>query len=225
MNILRFVNTTIGQKILMALTGLAIVGFVVAHLTGNLLLYVGPDAINAYAYGLKSEPTIYLIWAARAGLLFFFGFHTIKGIMLTLSARRASPKYAVSHTNKASVFSRSMIYTGVVLLLFVLFHLAHFTFMCINPEFKSLTDELGRHDVYSMVVASFQVPWISLLYIISMLALWMHLCHGASSVFRSLGVSHPSWVLWTDKVGPTIATVLLLGNCSLPLSVWLGFIK
>ena len=225
MNIFRYVNTSIGQKVVMALTGLALTGFLVAHLTGNLLLYVGPEAINAYAYGLKSEPTIYLVWAARMGLLFFFGFHAIKGILLTLSARKASPKYAYSHTNKASVFSKTMIYSGIVLLAFALYHLAHFTFLWTHPEFGSYVDDLGRHDVYRMAVESFQQPLISVFYVISMVFLWMHLCHGGSSVFRSLGVSHPSWVFWTDKVGPLIATVLLLGNCSLPLAVLLGFVK
>ena len=218
-------DSSIGKKFLMALTGLALIGFVVAHLGGNLLVYGKPDLLNSYAEGLHKQPTYTLLWFARGGLLAFFLSHVFLGIKLSLQNRSARPKkYKYDQTTKATFSSRTMIYSGLVLLSFILFHLAHYTFFLVHPEYSELLDATGRHDVHTMIVAGFSSWPISIFYMVSMVLLWMHLCHGGSSVFQSLGISHPKYKTLTTYIGPAIATFLLLGNCSIPLAVLCGVI-
>ncbi len=226
MNTVRsFFISSIGKKIAMAITGAAITGFALAHLGGNLLAYGGQDIFNNYAAGMKKQPMLTLIWFMRVGLLAFFVVHIGIGIKLTMENSQArAHRYAVRKFRRASLPSRTMIYSGLILLAFVLFHLAHYTFFLVHPEFGNLVDSSGRHDAYAMVVAGFSSVPVSLFYMLSMILLWMHLCHGGSSLFQTLGVSHPKYRALTSYVGPIVATVLLLGNCSIPLAVLLGVI-
>ena len=219
-------HSSIGKKVFMAITGLALVGFVVAHLGGNLLIYLGQDQLNAYGYKLKSQPVFSLLWLARAGLLSIVLYHTYTGIMLTLQ-NRAARQYAYKKktTLYASVGGRTMILSGLVILCFAIYHILHFTLIVADPSLQHLVDAQGRHDIYSMVVLGFQNKLISFFYIISMIFLWLHVGHGASSVWQSLGMRFQKYRWLTDRIGPAIATFLLIGNASIPLSVMLGIIQ
>lgn len=266
MNILiRPVRSSLGSKYVMAVTGALLMGFILAHMAGNLLIYAGPDAINSYAQALKKNPA--LLWTARTGLFLLFTFHIVLGIWLSRQNQIARPnRYVYEDTKKASWASRHMMLTGLLLLTFVLYHLAHFTFGIVKsadvydlrtgknvvlpyleleeihdpiqekyvPRYSrvgqqepllSLENQKHRHDVYRMVVTSFLNPWISLSYILFMVALWLHLWHGGSSWFQSLGINNPRLRRLTSLFGPVFATLVLLGNCSIPLSILLGLIR
>ena len=177
-----------------------------------------------------------MLWLFRGGLLTLFVVHLVLGIRLTLANNAARPiRYQREDTVQASWASRHMLLTGLVLLAFIVYHLAHFTFGFVHyPEGKSYFDLTQavpadpahpRQDVYGMVVAGFQSPVITVSYVVAMVFLWLHLWHGGSSWFQSLGLNHPRYWPVIQYVGPVIATVVLVGNCSIPLAVLMGAIK
>lgn len=217
-------RSSIGRKLLMALSGLALLAFTVVHLLGNLLVLKGQDALNAYAAWLKEQQL--LLWPARLGLLAFFAVHIVTGLRLTLANRAARPApYVRGRTATAKSFTaRSMWVSGIVVLLFVLFHLAHFTFGAVAARGYELVDAQGRHDVYSMVVLSFSTPWIAALYIAAMLTLGAHLAHGAFSSFRTLGVHHRNINMIMRGVSMLVVAFLVLGNVAIPSLVLAGFV-
>jgi succinate dehydrogenase / fumarate reductase cytochrome b subunit len=216
----------------MSLTGLGLLGFVIVHMIGNLLIFAGRDALNSYAHVLKENGE--LLWLARGGLLTLFVVHVLLGIQLTLANRAARPvPYAREDTVQASWASRHMLLTGLVLLAFIVYHLAHFTFgwaqsagmgNFLSLQDKSVDPAHPRHDVYGMVVAGFQDPVITVAYLVAMVFLWLHLWHGGSSWFQSIGLNHPRYWPVIQYVGPVIATVVFVGNCSIPLAVLSGII-
>ncbi len=236
--LLRPWQSSLGAKYAMALTGVGLLGFVIVHMSGNLLIYLGPDALNSYAQALKDRPA--LLWAARSGLLIIFLIHLILGIRLTLQNKYArGVRYVYEDTVQASWASRHMLLTGFVLLAFIVFHLAHFTFGLITnyidktgtpSVYLDLRQErnpgipVGHDDVYKMVVVSFRVPWVTITYVIAQVFLWLHLWHGGSSWFQSLGLNHPAYNPLIRAFGPVIATIVLVGNCSIPLAVISGLI-
>jgi succinate dehydrogenase / fumarate reductase cytochrome b subunit len=216
----RLLRSPVGAKMLMALTGLMLTGFVLAHLSGNLLVFAGPEKFNAYAAALHSLGG--LLWVARLGLLGAFLLHVFLAFKLTSENRAARPiRYAHEATIQASFASRHMIHTGLVVGAFVLYHLAHYTFKWTDPSFASLPEG----DVYAMVVAGFSSPMVSAFYVLAMLALSFHLCHGVSSVFQSLGLYHGNLNPITEKLGPIVATIVFIGFSSIPLAVLAGVIK
>lgn len=221
--LIHFSKSTLGAKFLMAISGFALAAFVFFHMAGNLQLFLGPDAINAYGDFLQSKPA--LVWSARLGLLVLVAAHIFAAIRLTSRNRAARPvAYAAKHTFVASLASRSMIYSGLMLLAFIVYHLAHFTVGSTHPEHHALMDAQGRHDIYSMVVLGFQIPWVSGVYIFAMLLLGGHLSHGVSSMFQSLGWHHPRYNPWIKKIGPAYALLIVVGNCALPIAVLTGMI-
>ena len=215
-------RSSIGRKLLMALSGLALLGFAVTHLLGNLLVLKGQDALNSYAAWLKDQGPF--LWAARLGLLAIFAVHIVTGVRLALANRAARPAaYARVRTATATSFTaRSMWISGIVVLLFVLFHLAHFTFGIVAADGYDAVDAQGRHDVYSMVVRSFSVPWIASLYILAMLILGAHLAHGAFSSFRTLGVHHRNVNTIVRGTSMLVVALLVLGNVAIPALVLAG---
>jgi succinate dehydrogenase / fumarate reductase, cytochrome b subunit len=232
-----FFDSSVGAKVTVALTGLGLVGFTIAHMIGNLKVFSGPDSINAYASFLKHDLGL-LIWLARGGLLAIFVLHLALAIRLTLRSRAARPvPYAYPGSVQATVSSRTMIWSGVVVGLFVLFHLAHFTFAWVhgtevqNPvtrqwEWKNyleLKDAKGRHDVYSMVVAGFTTPWLNILYIVAQVVLFVHLLHGVQSAFQTLGLKNSRFADAIRLLGFATATVILVGNVAIVVGVWAGF--
>ena len=216
----RLFQSPIGAKMLMAITGLMLTGFVLAHLSGNLILYAGRDKFNAYAHGIQSLGA--LLWIMRGGLLTVFILHLYLAIKLTIENKAARPiSYAHEATIQATTASRFMLQTGLIMFTFIIYHLAHYTFRLVSPEISALDPA----DVYGMVVAGFSSPIVSGFYIISMAALATHLRHGVSSLFQSLGLYHGNLNPLTDKLGPLVAIVVFLGFSSIPLAVLAGVIQ
>lgn len=203
----------------MALTGLVLAGFVLGHMTGNLLMFKSPAAINAYAKWLHEN--VALLWAARSVLIISVFAHIWVGIQLTLenrAARAGGP--AAEATRRATFASRTMPYSGVVILGFVVFHLLHFTLKAV-----ALGDVAYGDDVYKMVVAGFSCKPVAVFYIISMLLLCLHLSHGVSSVFQTLGLRNERWRGRLDVLALAYAWIVALGFISIPLAVLTGCLK
>jgi succinate dehydrogenase / fumarate reductase cytochrome b subunit len=217
-------RSSIGLKVIIAVTGVILYLFVIGHMIGNLQIYLGQNALNTYAEKLHALPP--LLWAVRIGLLLVATVHLILTLWLAILNRRARPeRYVRKEAIEATLSSRTMVYTGVVVLAFVLYHLAHFTWRLTNPQYAALHDGLGRMDVFSMVVMAFQNYVISGAYIIAMLIFGFHLHHAFASFFQTVGWStartRPLW----ERVALIGAIVLVVGNISIPLSVLLGIVR
>ena len=208
----------------MAVTGFFLFVFVVAHMLGNFQIFMGPDALNDYAAHLKELP--FLLWPARIFLLFVLVIHGVVAVQLAIQNRRARPvSYAVEDTVAASYASRTMMFSGIIILAFIVYHLLHFTFGKIHPEAFELMDAKGREDVYRRVVLGFQDVRISLSYVFAMAVLCVHLSHGASSFFQSLGLSDERWADRFKACGMGVAVLIFVGNCLIPASILLGWLK
>jgi succinate dehydrogenase / fumarate reductase cytochrome b subunit len=215
--------STLGGKTVVALTGLSLLGFVLAHMAGNLQIYLGQEAVNAYAAKLKSLGG--LLWAARLGLLAVAVLHVVTALKLAAHSRTARPvRYAASGSVQKTVSAASMVWSGLLIAAFVVYHLAHFTWGWILTDAYALRDAQGRHDVYSMTVLGFQQPLIAGLYLFAMVVLALHLVHGAQSIFQTLGVTRPHTAAAIRKAGLAVAWLVLLGNASMPLAVLAGLV-
>ncbi|MBC7661758.1 MAG: succinate dehydrogenase cytochrome b subunit [Chitinophagaceae bacterium] len=222
--IVRLQKSSLGSKYIMAITGAGLFLFVIGHFAGNLLLYWGQDAMNAYAVELHNLP-YGALWIARGGLLIMVLAHIFIAYRLTFQNRAARPqRYQYEATLQASFASRTMPYTGTIVLLFILFHLAQFTFHLVAVDPVQL-DPQGREDVYSMVVHAFQSPVYSAIYVVSVLILGFHLSHGLSSMWQSVGLNHRKYNLAFRKLSPLLGWIVCLAGVSLPLAVLFGLIK
>lgn len=204
----------------MAITGIVFVGFLFAHLAGNLLIFRGPTAINTYAAKLRELGP--LLWFLRLGLLASVVLHVKAALALTLRNRSAKPvKYVKVHQVRSTFASRTMMLTGLVILAFVFYHLAHLTFrLTHSAEFAGL----GDFDVYQMMVLSFRSPLVSLFYMVAIVLLVLHLNHGLVSLFQTLGI-HSSVVNPIIRiVCPTISVILGVGFLSIPISIFMGWV-
>lgn len=210
-------QTSLGKKYIMAVTGLGMVGYVVIHMIGNLTIYAGPDVINTYAE--KLHQMVPLLWGFRIALLALFLAHICTGTMLYLENRRARPiRYAKKSNVKTSFPAETMIWSGLLLGIFVIYHLLHFTLRVTNPEISNFIDITGRPDVFAMVALSFTRVSISLVYIMAMIILLLHLYHGIQSIFQSLGANVEKTLPIIEKGGRAAAFVLLLGFSSIPIT-------
>ncbi len=216
-------RSTVGLKWLMGVSGLVLSGFVVVHMLGNLQIYLGPDAINAYAESLRKMPV--LLWAARIVLLVAFGLHVFSAVRITQLNRAARQhQYELWSPQVTTYAARTMFMGGIILFAFVLYHLAHFTFGLTHPEHFQLHDAKGRHDVYAMVVLGFRQPLVSLSYLVAMVPLLLHVQHGVSSFFQTFGLNHPRYNGIIRALGPIVGLIVFFGNCSIPLAVLAGLI-
>jgi succinate dehydrogenase / fumarate reductase cytochrome b subunit len=218
---LLFIDTTIGKKIVMALTGLVMFGFVIGHMAGNLQVFLGPDAYNGYAIGLhKLGP---LLWVTRSVLIVAFSLHIVMAVQLVrLSAAARPVQYRKKKHNKTTFAALTMKLSGITLLLFVAFHLAHFTFPGI--AMGNYTHH-GHSMVYTNFVNSFSVPGVVAIYVLAQISLGTHLYHGSYSLFQTVGLSNP---LRDGKIkagAQFFALVVTVGNVILPLSVLLGLVR
>ena len=206
----------------MAVTGLMLFGFVVSHLVGNLLLLQGPEAINSYAKWLHERGP--LLWGARIGLLAVFLLHIVTAIRLTQANKAARPvAYQKPDTVQATMASRSMVLSGLSLLVFVVYHLLHFTFGVTNPEHHALKAAAADgHDVYTMVTKSFAAPEIVIAYVAFQVVLFLHLCHGIQSMAQTVGLHHARLTPMIKTVSFLVALAIAGGNVLLALSVQLG---
>ncbi len=217
-------KSSIGSKVIMALTGLGLVLFVIIHMAGNLQMFLGQAAMNDYAAALRKMPL--LLWTARLGLIGFFVFHVFDGLRLKLQNRAArSVAYVSKNTVKATLASRTMAISGLIILAFLVYHLLHFTLGVTNPEHFALEDAQRRQDVFNMVVYGFQNVFVSGGYILAMALLFAHLSHGAASWLQSLGWNHPKLNRIVKIAAPAITWLVCLGFISVPLGVLLGLIK
>ncbi len=218
----RLVQTSIGAKMVMGLTGLALFLFVIAHLLGNLNLLRGREAMNGYAASIQGMPA--LLWPARIGLLAIFITHVAFAARLTRENRQARPeRYRHEDTVQATWASRHMLLTGAVVGAFIVYHLLHFTFHVVPTGAIETVD--GRPDVYGMVVNAFSNGWIVASYVVAQVLLGMHLIHGSKSLFQSMGWDQAVLRPLVHIVAPVLAIFVAAGNILLPLSVlfgWLG---
>lgn len=208
----------------MAISGLLLLFFVIGHMLGNLQIFLGRDQINAYGAFLKSQPT--LLWMARFMLLGLVILHIASAISLTIQNRVARPiGYRIRQSSGATYASRTMIWSGVIVFAFIVFHLMHFTIGIVDPELLKIEDDSGRHDIYAMVIHGFRSPIVSGFYILSMALLCLHLSHGTSSLFQSLGLTSGNQRIWAKHIASALAWGIFLGNSSIPLAVLMGFGK
>jgi succinate dehydrogenase / fumarate reductase cytochrome b subunit len=215
-----FFRSSVGSKYLIAISGLCLVGFLILHLIGNLLVYISPDVFNEYGEKLIRNP---LLIPAELGLLAFFLLHAVKGVALVMNAREARPSgYAVKkragYTSRKSLASSTMIVSGVFLFVFVLLHLATFKY---GAHYDSATHP-GTRDLYRLMVEVFSRPGWVVFYVIGMLIVGLHLWHGASSAFQSLGADGPGWALKIRTAGWALAVIIAVGFLSIPLWVYFG---
>jgi len=214
-----FWQSTVGKKAVMAVTGFILFGFIVGHLLGNLQIFLPPEKINHYSATLKSLPA--LLWGARITLLTAVTLHIWSSFQLWLLQRAARPVGYVKKANVNSTYaSRTMIWSGPIILAFLIFHLLHFTFGAVHPG-----GPFDEHNVYNNVVTGFQVWPVSLFYIIAMIMLCYHLYHGLWSMFQSLGFSHPVYTPWLQRFAKLFAILIAAGNISIPVAVLAGFLK
>ncbi len=219
-----FLKSTILSKVVMAATGLVLVLFLIGHMAGNLQMYLGQDKMNHYAETLQGMGA--LLWLIRLILFICLVLHVWTSIRLKLLNLSARPvPYVRKEWVKAGLTSRTMLWTGVFVALFLAYHLLHFTFGETDPEHYHLTDALGRHDVYSMVIFGYQNVWVSALYGACMLLLGFHLNHAIASMFQTLGVNHPKYNGFIEKGGLVLSILIVLGFIGVPFGVLSGLIK
>ncbi len=217
-------KNSVGRKLIMAATGLGMIGFVVMHLLGNFSIFLGPEGINVYAARLQSLGP--LLWVARLGILAMAAFHITFGIWLTLENRRAKPEaYAVRKRQASTFGSETMIYSGLLLLTFVVFHLLHFTLRVIFPETSNLIDSAGRADVFTMVTESFRKFPVVVIYLAAMAVLFFHVGHGFKSLVQTIGLNNDKTLPLFGKASPLLALVLALGYISIPMLILFGLVK
>jgi succinate dehydrogenase / fumarate reductase, cytochrome b subunit len=221
-----FYRSAVGKKWVMAVTGILLMGYVFFHMLGNLKVYLGAEDLNHYGEWLRDLlvpffPRTVTLWLLRIGLTAAFVFHIHAAYGLTRinrEARAAGGYISKRDYQAANAASRSMRWTGVVVLLFLIFHLADLTWGTVNPDFV-------RGDVYRNLVASFERPGVSAIYIVANLALGLHLFHGAWSMFQSLGVNNPKWNSWRRGFAVGFAAIVTVGNLTFPIAALTGIIS
>ena len=225
-NLGRVVWSSVGKKTISGITGLILVLFLVVHLIGNLLIYVGPDAFNSYAHTLEKLGHGFFIYMAEAGLLAFFALHIGSGISVALR-RRSARKVAyykvtdAGGNSRKSLASRSMVVTGVVIFLFVVIHVKMFKF---GPaQIVRTAHGADVRDLYTLVLQSFNNPVISLFYTAAMILLGVHLRHGVWSAFQSLGVNHPRLNVLIYIGGTILGILLAIGFVLFPVMILFFF--
>lgn len=214
--------STVGRKIVMAITGQILVLFVIFHIAGNSTIFF--HALNAYVAGLYRLPVF--VWGGRIVLVFAFIFHCYYGIVLKLENRKARPvSYAVTSYRKASFAGRYQIWTGVLVLAFLVYHLLQFTFQITNPAIAANThpDALGRPDVAMMIAASFRRIGIFGVYVISLAALGLHLLHGMQSSIQTWGLNNERTLPAFEKTGTIASAVLFVWYAAIPVVIFMGF--
>ncbi|MBI5267014.1 MAG: succinate dehydrogenase cytochrome b subunit [candidate division Zixibacteria bacterium] len=208
----------------MAITGFVAFGYIIGHMLGNLQIFIGPDQINAYAKALHMYPA--LLWVVRSALIVAFGLHIWLGAQLKLENLAARPvAYERKNTVKATLASRTMIWTGLTIFAFVVYHILHFTATTVNPAFEHLTDAQGRHDTYSMVILGFQSVPVAVMYLISVGLVCYHLSHGIASMFQSIGWNNRDTERWFRIISVGISTIVFLGFSAVPVAVLAGYLQ
>lgn len=219
---MQILTNTVGRKILMAGSGLFMLFFVIVHLLGNSTIFFGPNALNIYAEKLHSLGP--LVWAFRGFMLAMLGIHVIFGVLLTLENWAANPgKYAVKRNLRAGFSGETMIWTGAILLAFLVYHLLQFT-LRVTPDIIPEAVAKRPGDVYSMVIASFRHTAISLIYVGAMVVLFLHLKHGIQSFFQTFGWNNERTLPRFTTLGNVLSALFFLGYSAIPVLILLGFL-
>jgi succinate dehydrogenase / fumarate reductase cytochrome b subunit len=221
--VVRFYEAPIGKKVIMAITGVILFGYVVAHLLGNLQIYGDPQQINKYAAFLHNPANAGLLWIARTALLVAVIMHIVASVQLWKLKSDARPVAYVKKDDAAATYaSRTMMWSGPIVAAFVIFHVLHLTVGAVLP-----LQEIGPNEpnVRANVIAGFMNPAVSAFYILAMILLCMHLYHGLWSMFQSLGFSHPRYTPRLKKGAAIFAILIAIGNCSIPIAVMAGLVK
>ena len=210
---------------IVALSGIILILFVIGHLLGNLQIFLGPDWINGYSQHLRDLGPI--LWIIRIFLLTTVIVHIYVTIRLAIDNRRARPEaYIDKQYVKATFASRHMVMSGLIVLAFIIYHIAHFTVRVTDRRFALLkADPLNHYDVYSMMVYGFQSIYVSSFYVLGLFLLALHLSHGSSSFFQSLGLNNKTLTPRLAFGGRVFAWLLFLGYTSIPIAVLLGLVK
>lgn len=222
-SLFRFYDSSIGKKILIALTGTVLVGFLLGHLIGNLLIFAGKDAINEYGHFLQTVGHGMGVWVARVVIFGSIILHVILTVQVTKRNRASrEQKYGKEHTQVASKSSRTMIVSGLTILAFFIYHILHFTARKFNDydTYKTMLDGHEVHDVYRMVIAGFSWAPAAIFYIIAMVLLCSHLSHGVASMLQTLGLGNERSRPLFEKIGKAYALLILVGNCSIPIAIY-----
>lgn len=221
MKALKALSTSVGSKFLVALTGLSLVGFLIAHLAGNLLILLGPDKFNHYSHALISNP---LVIPAELGLIGILLVHIFKALQHVMLGRTSRPvpytkQVQAGGPSRKSLGSTTMVISGIILLIFLISHIATLKY---GPTYPSTSPdaEAGMRDLYRLVVEVFQSPWVVLFYVVSMVVVGLHLRHGISSAFQSLGLMTPGWTPTILSTGLGLAVILAAAFALIPVWVY-----
>lgn len=213
MSVRKLFQSTVGKKVIMGITGIILVAFVIGHVAGNLLVFAGRTKLNGYAALLHASDEV--LWGVRLTLLAAVVLHIASAISLARVASAARPEaYARKEAQTATFASRTMLVGGLVILAFIVFHLLHLTAGVIQPV------AFDEHDVYANVVGGFQVPWVVAVYLVAMLAIGLHLFHGAWAAFRTLGLRRPSAQPLKRPIATVLAIVVWIGFTSIPVAIF-----
>ncbi len=222
-------SSSLGKKYIMAVSGLVLFLFVVAHLVGNLQVFLGPEAINRYGHFLQSN--VEILWPARIFLLLMIGLHIWSAIKLSIENKAARPvPYANWNPTVATYASQTMLMSGIIVFAFIVYHLLHYTVLVqsvnlTGQNFAGFEDSQGRHDIFKMMVVGFGNVWVSVFYIVGVGLLCLHLSHGVSAMFQSLGWKNKVYGPCLDKAARVIAWLIFVGYISIPIAILCGYGK
>jgi succinate dehydrogenase / fumarate reductase, cytochrome b subunit len=212
-----FFGSTLGKKVVMAVSGVILVGWIIGHVLGNLLIFRGPVAVNEYAAFLKSNAAF--LWGMRVFMLTMVVAHVVAAVQLYRIQRAARPEGYRALKPQASTFSsRSMRIGGFILAVFLVYHILHFTTGHLHPSFS-------HTNVYGNMVSAFSIPWVAAIYIVAVAALGLHLFHGVWSVFQSLGINHRSINPARRRLATVIAVAVYIGFTAIPIAVLFGLLR
>ena len=213
----RFWRASIGKKVVMAVTGVIMFGFLIGHVLGNLQVFAGADKINAYSEFLHHSPGI--LWGTRTVVGLALIFHVVAAVQLYAQKVAARPQKYAKWTRRTSTLpSRWMLWSGFAIFFFVIYHLMHFTFgvKAVHPTFV-------EGDVYQNMISAFQTPYVAAIYIVAMTLLMAHLFHGLYSMFQSAGIAHPAWTPRIKLGAALIAFVLAAAFAVIPIAIAAGY--
>jgi len=230
MNIIaRVFKSTVGKKFIMAVTGFFLLLFVIGHMAGNLQIFGGPEMINRYGHFLQSN--LELIWPVRVILISFLFLHIWAASTLSLENYGARPvAYSVYRPIGSSYASRSMLMSGIIVFVFLVYHLLQYTaelrFVNLTgQDFATFVDHENRHDIFKMLVVGFSNGWVSAFYVVGIGLLCLHLSHAASSMFQSIGWRNQNYRTFLEKAATVVAVLIFVGYISIPVAILLGYGK
>jgi succinate dehydrogenase / fumarate reductase cytochrome b subunit len=218
--VLTFYGTSVGKKVVMAVTGFIVFGFITVHMLGNLQIFLGPAKLNGYAHFLKSSAAF--LWGFRGVMILAAVLHILSATQVTLQSWAARPQgYAVQRYRETTYAARTMRWGGPIIGLFVVYHLLHFT----TGQLHQSAPNFNGTDVYNNVVTGFQVPWVSAVYLVAVAMVGLHLYHGVWSMLQTLGAAHPRYNRWRRVFAVLFALAVTGGMMAVPISVLAGWVR